>query len=96
MLFVHPLNPINLGTDEIRRKCKCGKSFTPPPQTAPPPRPQTRDSINWWMPLCRWGAGLCNSYKWGWLCGLTLQYCQVSGLVGWGTRAWRQGEGGAF
>ncbi|KAI8464535.1 MAG: serine carboxypeptidase III precursor [Monoraphidium minutum] len=39
---------------------------------------KTRDSINWWMPLCRWGAGLCNSYKWGWLCGLTLQYCQIA------------------
>ncbi|GBF95389.1 serine carboxypeptidase-like enzyme [Raphidocelis subcapitata] len=39
---------------------------------------RTRDSINWWMPPCRWGAGLCNSYKWGWLCGLTLQYCQLA------------------
>jgi len=52
---------------------------------------QTRDNINWWMPLCRWGAGLCNHYQWGWLCGLTLQYCQVGGLAwvdGWMIGFW--------
>ena len=41
-------------------------------------QPQTRDSINWWLPPCRWGARLCNAYKWSWLCGLTLQYCQLA------------------
>jgi hypothetical protein len=41
---------------------------------------QTRDSIMWWYPVCRWGANYCSQYKWGWLCGLTLQYCQVSGV----------------
>eukprot|EP00775_Hariotina_reticulata_P005749 gene5749-5989_t len=38
----------------------------------------TRDSIMWWYPLCRWGANYCSQYKWGWLCGLTLQYCQLA------------------
>jgi hypothetical protein len=41
------------------------------------PALQTRDGIMWWYPLCRWGAEFCSNHKWGWLCGLTLQYCQV-------------------
>lgn len=36
-----------------------------------------RDSIQWFMPLCRWGANLCQSTKWGWVCGLALEYCQL-------------------
>jgi len=39
---------------------------------------RTHDGIQWWFPLCRWGADLCSYYKWGWLCGLTLQYCQIT------------------
>lgn len=38
----------------------------------------TRDAIMWWYPLCRWGADFCSTHKWGWLCGLTLQYCQAT------------------
>ncbi|WIA37630.1 hypothetical protein OEZ86_014531 [Tetradesmus obliquus] len=38
----------------------------------------TRDGIMWWYPLCRWGSEFCSKHKWGWLCGLTLQYCQAT------------------
>jgi hypothetical protein len=41
------------------------------------PALQTRDGIMWWYPLCRWGSEFCSTHKWGWLCGLTMQYCQV-------------------
>jgi hypothetical protein len=34
------------------------------------------------MPPCRWGTALCNQHKWGWLCGLTMQYCQVGAEAG--------------
>ena len=46
------------------------------------PVPQTRDAVMWWYPLCRWGAEFCSSHKWGWACGLTLQYCQVRAAIG--------------
>jgi hypothetical protein len=49
----------------------------PSPLSSSPPCLQTRNSIMWWWPLCRFGTNMCNRYKWTWLCGLTLQVCQV-------------------
>lgn len=37
-----------------------------------------RDAIQWWYPLCKWGADFCSDHNWAWLCGLTLQYCQLA------------------
>lgn len=28
------------------------------------------------MPLCSWGARQCDRTRWGWVCGLSLWYCQ--------------------
>ena len=38
----------------------------------------TRDSIQWWYPACRWSINLCESYRWRWLCGLSMTWCQLS------------------
>eukprot|EP00877_Chromochloris_zofingiensis_P010037 jgi/Chrzof1/5287/Cz15g20230.t1 len=38
----------------------------------------THDSIQWLFPICRWGSNLCSQYKWTWLCGLTMQWCQLT------------------
>ncbi len=40
--------------------------------------PSQRDSIQRWYPICKWGANFCSSHKWGWLCGLADEFCQVS------------------
>jgi carboxypeptidase C (cathepsin A) len=29
------------------------------------------------MPLCSWGARQCDRTRWGWVCSLTLYYCQT-------------------
>ncbi|KAG2492349.1 hypothetical protein HYH03_009297 [Edaphochlamys debaryana] len=36
------------------------------------------DSIQWWMPLCTWGAEFCDSHKWRLACTIALQVCQLT------------------
>ncbi|EFJ52952.1 hypothetical protein VOLCADRAFT_102913 [Volvox carteri f. nagariensis] len=35
------------------------------------------DSIQFWMPMCRWGAEFCDSHQWRAACALALQVCQL-------------------
>ncbi|GFR42356.1 hypothetical protein Agub_g3051 [Astrephomene gubernaculifera] len=36
------------------------------------------DSIQWWMPLCTWGADFCDNHGWRLACVLALQVCQLT------------------
>jgi hypothetical protein len=35
--------------------------------------PQLHDSIQFWMPLCRWAADFCDSHNWRFACIIGLQ-----------------------
>ncbi|MEW5315793.1 MAG: hypothetical protein WDW38_007198 [Sanguina aurantia] len=36
------------------------------------------DGMQFLYPLCRWGANLCTSTGWDWVCGIALTYCQAT------------------
>ncbi|GIL67070.1 hypothetical protein Vafri_20506 [Volvox africanus] len=36
------------------------------------------DSIQFWMPLCRWGAEFCDTHEWRIACVAALQVCQLT------------------
>ncbi|KXZ41207.1 hypothetical protein GPECTOR_651g768 [Gonium pectorale] len=38
------------------------------------------DSIQFWMPLCTWGADFCDTHKWRIGCVIALQVCQLLGF----------------
>jgi len=37
-----------------------------------------RDSIQFWFPLCKFGAKFCDKYGWEWACGFAMQICMVT------------------
>ncbi|GIL92291.1 hypothetical protein Vretimale_18448 [Volvox reticuliferus] len=39
---------------------------------------ELHDSIQFWTPLCRWGAEFCNTHKWRIACVAALQVCQLT------------------
>ncbi|PNW82448.1 hypothetical protein CHLRE_06g279400v5 [Chlamydomonas reinhardtii] len=36
------------------------------------------DSIQWWMPLCQWGAEFCDTHQWRFACIIALEVCQMT------------------
>ncbi|PNH02566.1 Serine carboxypeptidase-like 49, partial [Tetrabaena socialis] len=36
------------------------------------------DSIQFWMPLCRWGAEFCDAHDWRFACIVALEVCQIT------------------
>lgn len=44
-----------------------------------PAAAQLHDSIQWWMPLCQWGAEFCDTHQWRFACIIALEVSNVPG-----------------